>query len=121
MQWRIILRLNVPSIHNHGVPKITTMRLKLLYKKHFCDILILLERAPMSFNGLEKTVGVYPDTLNKRLKEMLKYGLIEPIVDVVDGKNRVKHRLTAKGQQLIPTLKEFIKLAEELESAIFSP
>lgn len=94
------------------------MRMKLLYKKFFCDILILLERAPMSFNELEKTVDAYPDTLNKRLKEMLKYDLIEPTVDVVDGKNRIKHRLTPKGKQLMTKLKDFIKLAEELESEI---
>ena len=56
-------------IHYHSAPKITTMCLKLLYKKHFCDILVLLERALISFNELEKTVGVYPDTLNKRLNK----------------------------------------------------
>jgi len=72
----------------------------------------------MSFNELEKTLGAYPDTLNKRLKEMLKYGLIEPTVDVVDGKNRLKHRLTAKGQKLMPQVKEFARCAEELEATI---
>jgi len=37
---------------------------------------------------------------------------------IVDGKNRIKHRLTPKGQQLIPKLKEFIKLSEELELSL---
>lgn len=114
------LRQNIPSIHNYSALKITIMRMKLLYKKFFCDILILLERAPMSFNELEKTMGAYPDTLNKRLKEMLKYNLIEPTLDIVGGKNRIKHRLTPKGQQLMPKVKDFIKLAEELEIEIFS-
>lgn len=96
------------------------MQLTLLYKKHFYEILISLENEPKSFNELEKIVGAYPDTLNKRLKEMVKYNLVEPMVYVVDGKNRIKHRLTPKGQQLIPKLKNFIKLAEELESIIIS-
>ena len=96
------------------------VRLKLLYKKYFCDILVLIEIAPMSFNELKKTLGAYPDTLNKRLKEMLEYGLIEPSVDVVDGKNRIKHKLTKKGQKLMPYVKDFIKHAEELESSMFS-
>jgi DNA-binding HxlR family transcriptional regulator len=96
------------------------MHLKLLYKKHFCDILILLERAPMSFNELEKTVGAYSDTLNKRLKEMLQYDLVELTVDVVGGKNRIKHRLTGKGDKLMPQVKEFAKCGEELELGTFS-
>lgn len=111
---------NAPPIHYHSAPKITNMHLKLLYKKHFCDILILLERAPMSFNELEKTVGAYPDILNKRLKEMLQYDLVEPTVDVVGGKNRIKHRLTGKGEKLMPQVKEFAKCGEELELGIFS-
>ena len=94
------------------------MQHTLLYKKHFCDILVSLEHEPKSFNKLEKIVGAYPDTLNKRLKEMVKCDLVEPIIYVVDGKNRIKHRLTQKGQQLIPKLKEFIKLSEELESSL---
>ena len=96
------------------------MQLTLLYKKHFYEILLSLENEPKSFNKLEKTLGAYPDTLNKRLKEMVKYNLVEPMVHVVDGKNRIKHRLTPKGQQLMPKLKDFIKLAEELEVEIFS-
>lgn len=94
------------------------MQHTLLYKKHFCKILISLEHEPKSFNKLEKMVGAYPDTLNKRLKEMVKCDLVEPIVYVVDGKNRIKHRLTLKGQQLIPKLKEFVKLSEEIESSL---
>lgn len=70
---------------------------------------------------MEKTVGAYPDTLNKRLKEMLRYDLVELKIYVVDGKNRIKHRLTPKDQQLIPKLKDFIKLTKELESEILSP
>lgn len=65
-------------------------------------------------------MGPYLDTLNKRLKEMLRYDLAEPIIYVVDGINRIKHRLTPKGQQHIHKLKKFIKLAEELESEILS-
>jgi DNA-binding HxlR family transcriptional regulator len=74
----------------------------------------------MPFNELEKTVGAYPDTLNKRLKEMLKYDLVESTVDVVEGENRIKHRLTSKGEKLMPQVKEFAGCAEELETGIFS-
>ncbi len=74
--------------------------------------------APMSFNELEKIMSAYPDTLNKRLKELVEYNLVEPMVHVVDGKNRIKHRLTPKGKQLMAKLNDFIKLAEELESKI---
>ncbi len=100
--------------------QIINMQLTLLYKKHFYEILLSLENEPKSFNKLEKTIGAYPDTLNKRLKEMVKYNLVEPMVYVVDGKNRIKHRLTPKGQQLMPKLKDFIQLAEELETTIIS-
>ena len=81
---------------------------------------ILFERTPMLFNELEKTVGAYPDTLNKRLKEMLKYDLVEPTVEIVEEKNKIKHRLTAKGRKLMPQVKEFARCSEELESGILS-
>ena len=96
------------------------MRLTLLNKKHFCDILVSIERAPKSFNELEKTLGSYPDTLNARIKEMVTHGLIESIIDATDGKNRIKHRLTPKGQKLMPDIRDFIEHAEKLEAEIIS-
>jgi len=96
------------------------MRLTLLNKKHFCDILVSIERAPKSFNELEKTLSSYPDTLNTRIKEMVMHGLIESIIDTTDGKNRIKHRLTPKGQKLMPGIRDFIERAEKLEAEIIS-
>ncbi len=74
----------------------------------------------MSFNDLEKTVGEYPDILNKRLKQMLQYGLIKPTENIVEGRNRINHRLTVKREKLMHRVKEFTKCGEELESRIFS-
>ena len=65
-------------------------------------------------------MDAYPDTLNKRLKEMLRYNLVEPIIYVVDRINRIKHRLTPKGQQHIHKLRKHIELTEKLESEILS-
>ena len=96
------------------------MRLTLLNKKHFCDILVSIDRAPKSFNELEKALGSYPDTLNARIKEMVTHGLIESIIDATDGKNRIKHRLTPKGQRLMPDIRDFIERAEKLETEIMS-
>lgn len=90
------------------------MRLKYLYKRHFVDILLLLNQSPKSFNELLKTLNAYPDTLNRRLKEMQSLNLITQAE--IDGK--VKYVLTDKGKKLIPLIDELLRLIERIEKLI---
>ena len=87
------------------------MRPKYLYKRHFVEILLLLNKSPKSFNELLKTLDAYPDTLNRRLKEMLSLNLITQVE--IDGK--MKYILTDKGKKLIPLIEELLKLIEKIE------
>lgn len=90
------------------------MRLKYLHKRHFVEILLLLNQSPKSFNELLKTLNAYPDTLNRRLKEMRSLNLITQIE--MDGK--VKYTLTDKGKKLIPLIEEVLRLIEIIERLI---
>ncbi len=90
------------------------MRLKFLYKRHFVEILLLLNQSPKSFNELLKTLNAYPDTLSRRLKEMQSLNLITQVE--MDGK--IKYNLTDKGKKLIPLIEDFLKLIKEIEKLI---
>ena len=87
-----------------------------LKRKHFVDILILLSKSPKSFNELLKTLNAYPDTLNRRIKEMVLLGLIVQI----EEDNRVKYRLTDKGKRIIPLLEELLRTMDEIEKILKS-
>ena len=86
----------------------------LKFKKHFIEILFLLEKSPMSFNELLKTLNAYPDTLNRRLKELQSLNLVTQFKD----NDKTKYKLTDKGLKLIPLLKNLIRTINEIESLL---
>lgn len=87
-----------------------------LKRKHFVDILILLSKSPKSFNELLKTLNAYPDTLNRRIKEMVLLGLITQI----EEGDRIKYRLTDKGKRIIPLLEDLLRIMDEIEKILES-
>ncbi|HID43653.1 MAG TPA: ArsR family transcriptional regulator [Archaeoglobaceae archaeon] len=85
-------------------------------RKHFAEILILLDKAPMSFNELLKTLNAYPDTLTRRLKEMGSAGLITGIK--MEGK--LRYELTDNGKEAVKLLKDLQKILDGLDEIISS-
>ncbi|RLI75908.1 hypothetical protein DRP05_13905 [Archaeoglobales archaeon] len=83
--------------------------MKLICRKHFVSILLLLE-SPKSFNELLKILKAYPDTLARRIRELSELGLIAR--DEAEGK--LRYRLTEKGARVA----ELVKGIEELEKRI---
>ncbi len=65
-----------------------------------------------------RDINVNPSTLNRRIKELTRYDLIEPIIVRVNEENRIKYKLTKKGEELIKDFEEFVRLSERLERAI---
>ncbi len=94
------------------------MLLEILGRSYFCEILLTLQHQSKSFNDILRDIKTSPSTLNRRIKELTHYNLIEPIVIRVNDENRIKYRLTKKGEVLIKDLAEFIRLANKLEEAI---
>ena len=94
------------------------MLLEILGRSYFCDILLTLQHQPKSFNDILRDIKVSSSTLNRRIKELTSYNLIEPIVIRVNDENRIKYRLTKKGYLLIKELIEFTRLANKLEEVI---
>ena len=86
----------------------------LKFKKHFIEILFLLEKSPMSFNELLKALNAYPDTLNRRLKELQSLNLIAQF----EENGKIKYKLTDKGLKLIPLLKNLLKIIDEIKSLL---
>jgi len=85
-------------------------------RRHFVEILILLEDSPRSFNELLKILKAYPDTLTRRLKEMTSAGLITGVT--VEGK--LKYELTDNGKKAVKLLKEMQKILDELDKIVGS-
>ena len=86
----------------------------LKFKKHFIEILLLLEKSPMSFNELLKALNAYPDTLNRRLKELQSLNLIVQF----EENGKIKYKLTDKGLKLIPLLRNLLKIIDEIKSLL---
>ena len=86
----------------------------LRFKKYFVEILLLLEQSPMSFNELPKTLNAYPDTLNRRLKELRSLNLIVQF----EENGKIKYKLTDKGLKLIPLLRNLLKIIDEIKSLL---
>ena len=86
----------------------------LRFKKYFVEILLLLEKSPMSFNELLKTLNAYPDTLNRRLKELRSLNLIVQF----EENGKIKYKLTDKGLKLIPLLRNLLKIIDEIKSLL---
>ncbi len=83
-------------------------------RRHFVEILILLDDSPRSFNELLKVLNAYPDTLTRRLKEMSSAGLITGVT--VEGK--LKYELTDSGKRAVKLLKEVQKILNELDKIV---
>jgi len=84
--------------------------IKWLCKQHFIEIILLLKESPKSFNELQKILNAYPDTLNRRLKEMSEMGITIQIKD-----DKVKYKLTEKGIEVATILDELIEILKKLE------
>jgi len=63
-----------------------------------------------------KTLNAYPDTLNRRIKEMVLLGLI---IQIEEG-GKIKYRLTNKGKRIIPLLEELLRIMDEIEKILKS-
>ena len=87
--------------------------LKELCKQHFIEIILLLRESPKSFNELLKLLNAYPDTLNRRMKELSEMGLISQIQE-----NKIKYKLTEKGLQVAELLEDLLKITEKLREIV---
>jgi DNA-binding HxlR family transcriptional regulator len=94
------------------------MPMKIVNKSYFCEIILVLRNKAKSFNDILKEVKTNPSSLNRRIKELAKYGLIEPTVERINDENRIKYRLTKKGDALIGDIAEFVRLYQKLDEAI---
>ncbi len=96
-------------------------------KKGSLDILFQLEKASKSFNELEETLGLSPNTLTSRLKEARELALIkEELSREEGGRAKIKYVLTEKGKKAVKKLeglrekyqnirKEILKLEAQLK------
>lgn len=94
------------------------MLMKILGTSYFSEVILTLQHQQKSFNDILRDIKINPSTLNRRIKELTRYNLIEPIVVRVNEENRIKYRLTKKGEGLIKDFADFVRLAERLERAI---
>jgi len=94
------------------------MPMKILDNSYFCAVVLTLQNQPKSFNDIMRDININPSTLNRRIKELTRYNLIEPIIVRVNEENRIKYKLTKKGEGLIKDLDDFVRLSERLERAI---
>ncbi|MFZ3166699.1 MAG: winged helix-turn-helix transcriptional regulator [Candidatus Methanoperedens sp.] len=92
--------------------------MKIVNKSYFCEIILALKNKPKYFNDILRDVKTSPSSLNRRIKELAKYGLIEPIIERINDENRIKYRLTKKGDVLIGDIDEFVRLYEKLDESI---
>jgi DNA-binding HxlR family transcriptional regulator len=97
------------------------MSIDLLSHRYLCNVLLELRQSPKSFNEIKERLGISPHTLNRRIKELLKYNLIEAIVVQEKGENRIKYRLTSKAKEIIPLAEEFINLSIKISEKIKGP
>jgi DNA-binding HxlR family transcriptional regulator len=87
----------------------------LLYKKFLIDIIIALKDEPLAFNEIQDRLKIYSDTLSRRLKELEQVGVIEAIITKENKGNRVRYRLTLKGNKIAPLLIEATKILKSAE------
>lgn len=94
------------------------MPMKVVNKSYFCEIIVTLKNQPKSFNDILRDVNISPSTLNRRIKDLTKFNLIEPIIVRVNDENRIKYKLTKKGEALISDFVEFCRLYQKLDESI---
>ena len=87
--------------------------IRTLCRRHFIEIILLLKESPRSFNELLKLLNAYPDTLNRRLKELGEMGILAQIKD-----DKIKYRLTEKGLEVARSLEELLEILKKLEASM---
>lgn len=92
--------------------------MNVLQKKYFCEIIALLESEPLSFSEIMRKLNIYSDTLSRRLKELEEYDMIETIVTQEKDGKRVRYTLTAKGENIIPEVKQLMVLSDRVSEEI---
>ncbi len=88
--------------------------LRELCRKHFIEIILLLKESPKSFNELMKILNAYPDTLNRRMKELRRIGII---VQIEDG-GKIKYKLTEKGLQIAELLGDLLEIIKKIKEVL---
>lgn len=94
------------------------MPMKILNGSYFCEIVLTLQHQSKSFNDILRDIKINPSTLNRRIKELTRYNLFEPVIVRVNEENRIKYKLTKKGEGLVKDFDEFVRLSERLERVI---
>lgn len=96
------------------------MAFDILDRKYFPEIVVALKAGPLSFNDLQRKLRISPNTIGRRVKELKKFGLIEPTLDQTGARTKVKYRLTQKGKEAAQSIEQFLALGEEAERKIKS-
>jgi len=78
--------------------------LKIVSRSGMSSILNTLEKNPMRFSQLMFKTRLNPGILDRHLKSLMKYGIVE--------KSDEKYILTQKGERLINVLKDLLSLYE---------
>jgi DNA-binding HxlR family transcriptional regulator len=90
---------------------------QLLSRAHMLDLLYLFNRqaeGPLRFKDLEERLDVSPNTLSKRLKEMVEAGFLERrSYDEIPP--RVEYEATEKAMALLPVFDALGEWSEEHE------
>lgn len=74
--------------------------IRLISKKHTCNILFTIKDEPIRFTHLVYEIRISPSALNDRLKNLLHLKLIEKSDD--------HYKLTEKGNKLVDLLEELL-------------
>jgi DNA-binding HxlR family transcriptional regulator len=103
----------IPGDHDGGHPARNV--LNLLGRAHTMAILYYVAKqdtTPWRFSELEETLGVSPNTLSKRLEELVAAGMLERrSYDEIPP--RVEYQATEKALDLDPVFKELRAWADE--------
>ena len=91
----------------------------LLEKKGFFDVLFSLSSGDKSFNELEESLSLSPNTVLARLREMQKAGIIMEILSSDSGgRSKIKYMITDKGRKIVEESKSIQKDYLELRKKI---
>ena len=94
--------------------------LQFLEKKGSLDILYKLKESPKSFNELEESIGMSPNTILARLREAQKFGMVEEkLIREKEGRSKIKYALTKKGYDVSDNFRnianKYMHLREEIQ------
>jgi DNA-binding HxlR family transcriptional regulator len=87
-------------------------------RQYLSPILEALARGPATYNQLLKGLRLYPDTLNRAVRELKKAAVIEIAEDNQLGRLVKVYRLTPKGKVFLKKLKEVQRSITELEDML---